>query len=113
MGHSNEDLENRSLSSKMFKIAVYIVTTLALAQQSYGLSKCYTGAQTKGESQLTETACSTDCVKTSYEVNGKVLDTMYCDGYGTSGRTMCSSQKDTCAELKIGNIETTVCCCSS
>ena len=96
----------------MFKIAVYIVTTLALAQQvsifpldvvymilylftsysnihnskvvqfqSYGLSKCYTGAQTKGESQLTETACSTDCVKTSYEVNGKVLDTMYCGKY--------------------------------
>ena len=87
----------------MFKIAVYIVSTLALAQQvsifafmytlylidsryiiyflniqysyslvvqfqSYGLSKCYAGVETsKGKSQLKETDCSTDCVRTSIE----------------------------------------------
>merc|ERR1712156_289621 len=103
------------LSSKMFKIAVCIVTTLALAQQSYGLSKCYAGGQTsEGKSQLSETDCSTDCVRTAiYDPSddAKWVATMHCDGL--EGPQVCSSRKDKCVDINAGLVKSTVCCCSS
>jgi len=109
----------------MFKIVVYIVTTLALAQQGYGLSKCYKGDQkSDGEPSLTETNCTTDCVRWQLDdpnADGKWVASMYCDGSAEAaagaaelGLTApgCSSQKDKCVELD-GLLKQTFCCCSS
>jgi len=115
-----QTITKSSLSSKMFKIAIYIVATLALAQKSHGL-KCYTGTQTpEYEGQLTETNCTTtDCVKTEVEIGdqGKGVF-MYCDGsapadsnFGTA--LQCSSQKEQCVEQELLGIKQTVCCCSA
>jgi len=100
----------------MFKIAVYIVATLALAQQSNGLSKCYVGKQnSKGESTLTETACSTDCVKqhTEFSVDGKDswTDKMSCAPSATS----CGITKDDCSDPEASPLGGTItaCCCST
>merc|ERR1712156_26099 len=97
MGNQTRTSKTEGYSSKMFKIAVYIVATLALAQQSYGLSKCYLGTQnSKGESSLTETACSTDCVKahTAFSVGDEDAWTavMTC----APSATFCAAQKDEC-----------------
>jgi len=104
----------------MFKIAVYLVTTLALAQQSNGLSKCYEGAvQMNDQSRLRETACSTDCVKMTISADGEIQrEEMSCDGNNSEGALRCASQKDKCAKVDLpGNpgpgIEKTRCCCSS
>merc|ERR1712038_2194195 len=113
MGQSNEDLENISLSSKMLKIAVYIVATLALAQQSYGLSKCYLGTQnSKGESSLTETACSTDCVKahTAFSVGDE--DAWKADMICAPSAAFCAAQKDECKSEATALGKVTACCCS-
>jgi len=102
----------------MFKIAVYIVTTLALAQQSNGLSKCYEGAKVNGQSGLTETVCSTDCVTMTWLADGKIQrEEMSCDGNNSEGALHCASQKDKCAKVDLPGsppgIEKTRCCCSS
>jgi len=100
----------------MFKIAVFLVTTLALAQQSYGLSKCYEGAQRNGQSTLRETACSTDCVTITSEAGGMKHAEMSCDGNNSAGTLRCSSQKDKCAKVNLPGtpgVDTTLCCCSS
>merc|ERR1712241_735912 len=107
-----QTITKSSLSSKMLKIAVYIVASLALAQQSYGLSKCYKGSQkSDGEPSLNETDCSTNCVKAvmpNVIHEDKWTATMYCDG--SEGLPGCASQKDECAEVDFGS---TVCCCST
>merc|ERR1712241_539973 len=115
-----QTITKSSLSSKMLKIAVYIVASLALAQQSYGLSKCYKGSQkSDGEPSLDETDCSTNCVKAVMPHvihEDKWTATMYCDGSaGSEGLPGCASQKDECAEVDLGRglAKATVCCCST
>merc|ERR1712241_153283 len=103
-----QTITKSSLISKMFKIAVYIVTTLALAQQIHGLSKCYTGNDGK------EVACTTACVKMHAEEAG-LPDLKSCDVEGA--QSTCQKEpfngQDNCAMDTVAGVETTVCCCTS